>query len=142
MASTLQIELSDEFVNRLAEAVARKQLEIAGMAADPTGQGSGPAHGATHATPQDSPAHADPWGGGSPPQTASAPSGPTGTKTVNTPSGPRTWTFNAVGAPQCDCGDPAGLVQGKSARGTFKQWRCAKGAGDDWKSKCEFSQWG
>jgi hypothetical protein len=29
---------------------------------------------------------------------------------------------------------------GKSGK-TWKQWRCAKGAGSDWQNKCAYSEW-
>lgn len=67
---------------------------------------------------------------------------PSGTVTVNTPNGAQTWQMNPPNAPTCLCGSPAAFVVGaKKAGGTWKAYRCSKGAGQDWKSKCEFSQW-
>lgn len=52
------------------------------------------------------------------------------------------FVFNDDGAPECDCGDTAVAKIGYSANGNpYGVFVCAKGAGEDWKSKCEFSQW-
>jgi hypothetical protein len=92
---------------------------------------------------------ADPWGngdtstsgrGGSPLASRSEPheTNPIGTATDDRG---KQWTFNAAGSPSCQCGNPAALVKGKTNGKTWEQWRCAKSYGDDWKNKCDFSQW-
>jgi hypothetical protein len=71
----------------------------------------------------------------------SAQAGPT-VVNVQGSKGPQQWTLNAPGAPYCACGQPAGQVRAKGSGGRdYTAWRCAKGAGDDWRTKCDFNQW-
>lgn len=52
------------------------------------------------------------------------------------------WILNSPGAPSCECGIPAGKIKGTSRAGKpYTAWRCSKavGAGDAWKSKCDYS---
>jgi hypothetical protein len=66
----------------------------------------------------------------------------TGTVTVQGRNGPTSWTLSPPNGPYCLCGVPAAFVTGKkSDGGTFSAYRCAKGAGNDWKNKCQFNQW-
>jgi hypothetical protein len=55
----------------------------------------------------------------------------------------RIWTLNLPDAPDCNCGEPAGKMVGKS-QSTGKRytvWRCAKDApGGDYRDKCDFSE--
>jgi hypothetical protein len=61
---------------------------------------------------------------------------------VETKNGRQTWAFNAPNAPLCHCDITAAYVEGDKAKGgKWKAWRCAKGAGDNWKDKCDFSEW-
>lgn len=54
----------------------------------------------------------------------------------------KTWTFGAPNAPRCQHGEPAALVSAISQKSgkPYKQWRCARDF-DDYKTKCQFSQW-
>lgn len=113
----------------------------------PTATSSQPSVGAV---PSVAPEPADPWATSPSPSngfpadtTTAAPfTAPSGTVTVTTPNGNQTWQMNPPNAPTCLCGNPAAFVVGaKKAGGTWKAYRCSKGAGQDWKSKCEFSQW-
>lgn len=94
---------------------------------------------------------ADPWGDGDTSDSGNAESAPASRSAPSEansgrPSGVVTddrgkqWSFNAAGSPPCQCGNPAALVKGKTNGKTWEQWRCAK-AFDDWKNKCDFSQW-
>lgn len=100
----------------------------------------GPASGGTS-----EPRQADPWGdgvtgtNGNAESPVASRSGPPGG--VVTDDRGKQWTFNAAGSPPCQCGNPAALVNGKTNGKTWSQWRCAKAYGDDWKNKCDFSQW-
>lgn len=89
--------------------------------------------------------HADPWGDGDTGTNGSAESAPASrsepSRGVVTDERGKQWTFNAAGSPSCQCGNPAALVKGKTNGKTWEQWRCAKSYGDDWKNKCDFSQW-
>jgi len=66
------------------------------------------------------------------------------TKDVNAPGGFQRWELGYADAPECECGDPAAKVSGwkgkDSDRGkpSWVAWRCAKGAGKNWKDKCDF----
>ena len=97
---------------------------------------------------------ADPWDnswpssqGGPPsqPQTSTVPPPPppvpSGTVTINTPKGAQQWTTGAANAPLCECNDPAAYVQGYTNGKLWKRWACAKGAGENWRGKCNFSVW-
>jgi len=140
----LVIEVSDDFIAKLADAVALRSLANAGMTP------------AEEAPQTDAATRADdPWAGTgattAPPQTASqgaaAPNtgALTGTTTISTPSGNQTVTFSPAGGPPCGHGRPAALFVGKNARSgkQWRQYRCALAAapGDGWKDKCDFSQW-
>jgi hypothetical protein len=89
------------------------------------------------------PRQTDPWSDGG---TSTGDSGGSASASRSEPSGVVTddrgkqWTFNATGAPACQCGNPAALVNGKTNGKPWSQWRCAKSY-DDWKNKCDFSQW-
>jgi hypothetical protein len=95
----------------------------------------------------------DPWGGGQASTSGSAQgssasgSGSPGASSDRPASGTVTddrgkqWTFAAPNAPSCQCGEPAALVKGSTNGKPWSQWRCAKSY-DDWKSKCQFSQFG
>jgi hypothetical protein len=52
------------------------------------------------------------------------------------------YLINSPNAPQCSCGDGsiAALVTRKSKKDgkSYKVYNCAKGAGDDWKNKCDY----
>jgi len=62
--------------------------------------------------------------------------------TLQTGKGPQQWTLGIPGAPYCQCGQAAGQVRAKGGNGRdYTAWRCAKGSGDDWRTKCEFNQW-
>jgi hypothetical protein len=95
---------------------------------------------------------ADPWGDGDTGTNGNAESASTsrsGPSEANSGRSPevvtddrgKQWTFNAPGSPSCQCGNPAALVKGKTNGKAWSQWRCAKSYGDDWKAKCDFSQW-
>jgi hypothetical protein len=75
------------------------------------------------------------------PTTAAAPPGQTGTVTVNAKSGPQQWTLGAANAPACKHGQSAAFVQGFTNGKPWKMWRCALGVGDQWRNKCDFTQW-
>lgn len=105
--------------------------------------------------PQNMPA--DPWG--QPPASQNGAQSPGGTFrtaatatraapvqestiTVQTPNGLQVWTLAPNGAPSCKCGEPAALVHGTNRNGgAYNAYRCAKGAGDNWRTKCDFNQW-
>lgn len=125
----------------VAEVQAAKQ---AAQPADPWADEAPPA--------DEPPADDDPWGApATPTQTAkpsSAPSSPApGASSSASPDSTRDnlgrlWQLNLPEAPTCDCGLAAGKMHGVSQK-THKKyvvWKCPKAVGDDWKSKCEFSE--
>jgi hypothetical protein len=135
----------------LAAAVQAAQLTWVGVAEAPGS--SAPAEGAPAA---------DPWMTAGPtPQSQAAPpvqqvgqqsyapqnmpqgaSGGQQSLTLQTGKGPQFWTLGIPGAPYCQCGVSAGQVRAKGGNGRdYTAWRCAKGSGDDWRTKCEFNQW-
>jgi hypothetical protein len=95
----------------------------------------------------------DPWGGGQATTSGrqeNAPasgSGSSGGNPDRPASGTATddkgklWTFGAPNAPDCQCGETAALVKGATNGKPWSQWRCAKSF-DDWRNKCQFSQFG
>lgn len=105
------------------------------------------------------PVPADPWGQAAPPQAPAQSQGSTfrrmpappaqppppaesGTVTVQTPNGLQVWTLAPNGAPACKCGEASALVHGTNKNGgAYNAYRCAKGAGDNWRAKCDFNQW-
>jgi hypothetical protein len=63
-------------------------------------------------------------------------------KVVSTKNGDQTWTLHAPNAPMCHCDIPAAHVEGNGKNNkTWKAWRCTKGSGDNWRDKCDFSEW-
>jgi hypothetical protein len=73
--------------------------------------------------------------------TSGSPAGPSGVRHVKDKNGVQTWTF-PPGAPNCECGVPAGHVSALNASGkAYKAFRCAKRSGDEWRSKCDFNEW-
>jgi len=89
---------------------------------------------------------ADPWG--SHESSAGTRSGPShapeqsNVQVVETKSGNQTWTFHAPNAPVCGCDQPAAHVEGVGKNGkAWKAWRCSKGSGQNWRDKCDFSEW-
>jgi len=148
---TLTVDLSDEILDRFAEALAlaraRQTLADGGIATERVSSET---------------AQADPWAddwpadaGGSQnvSETRSAPSGrqsapgrqqQAGTIFVDTPKGRQRWTLGAANAPVCLCNPPApaAYVEGKTNGRGWKRWTCALGASrDSWQNKCDFSQW-
>jgi hypothetical protein len=79
----------------------------------------------------------DPWGSPGVLDNPGAASTPPPETTVV--SGGKTWRLNVAGAPRCQCGETAALQEGTGKKGPWKRWACAKGAGDDWRSKCDYS---
>jgi hypothetical protein len=154
--ATITIDVSPEFVDLLAEAIAVKSLKQAGMLPpDFSGPVSEPA------TPQGvpvpppppvpAPVPADPWAGAGG-TSAPAPPGPgvasppvyaaPSVITVQTRQGAQTWTLAPPGAPMCQHNEPAAFVRGTTKDGKpYSAYRCALGSGPNWRSKCEFNQW-
>lgn len=142
MPVKLTIEVPDaEFAAVLADALrggndrAEQTLADAGM---------------TRGAPQSAPRapDADPWdepAGDAPPSrpaTTQARSAPAArTVTVTTAKGKQQWTLGANDAPDCLCSEPAAYVVGATNGKTWKRYACAKGSGDDWRNKCDFSEW-
>lgn len=95
------------------------------------------------------PANDDPWGSSTPASGTQAPQRPAQGRAGGTQgsgvrmirdSFDREWTLNIPGAPACTCGKPAAKVKAKSRAGRwFTTYKCAKGAGENWRDKCEFS---
>jgi hypothetical protein len=96
----------------------------------------------------------DPWG--QPPARQEAPQRPpstfrrpeppappqASTVTVQTPNGLQVWTLAPDGAPSCLCGETSALVHGTNKNGgPYNAYRCAKGSGDQWRTKCDFNKW-
>ena len=51
------------------------------------------------------------------------------------------WVLNLPEAPNCECGIPAGQAHMTSKAGKkYTAWRCSKQLGDQWKSKCSYSE--
>lgn len=135
------IEVNEEFISRLAEAIAKANLRAGGVlpGTDPPPgpeNGSQGLHRGTETAYQ-----GDPWGGGGqqdqppPQQNQQQPNG----TTIQGKNGPIQVTFNA--GPQCGCGLQSALYTGFSNGKQWRAYRCAKGAGDDWRGKCSFQQW-
>jgi hypothetical protein len=95
----------------------------------------------SHATAPAADSQADPWGSSD--NSSAVKPEPSNVKVVQTKNGDQTWTFHAPNAPTCHCDIVAAHVEGKKRDSdkTWKAWRCAKGAGDNWKDKCDFSEW-
>jgi hypothetical protein len=133
----LTITVDNEFIDMLAEAIARRSL---GEMAAPGPYSEPPP-----------PAPSDPWDSSPPPPPAAQPPAPapqpappaqSGTFAVSTPKGPQQWSLGRTDAPPCECGTAAAYVQGSTNGKTWRHWRCAKGISQDtWRSKCNFSQW-
>lgn len=103
---------------------------------------------------QQGPAAADPWGQPpgaqrpaqtqreAPRQAAPPPQQDGNVVTVQTPNGLQVWTLNPGNAPWCGCGEPSALVHGTTKQGKpYNAYRCAKGAGADWRGKCDYNEW-
>jgi hypothetical protein len=76
----------------------------------------------------------DPW------NTAGAPASSNGITITRDKFGGE-WATGVPGAPDCNCGQPAARLKTKSKAGKlYSVWRCAKAAGDEWPSKCSFSE--
>jgi hypothetical protein len=141
--AVVTLDLSDEFVRALAERIlARLQAGVHEGALD----GIREAKAEVRRTAQ-----GDPWGGewpDTPPDDETPPSGASGppgggsgggrSGTVTDNKG-RAWSFGLPEAPDCQCGEPAVMVKGKTNGKPWTQYRCAKDF-DDYKNKCNFSQ--
>jgi hypothetical protein len=138
MASAVfTIDLSDDFIGRIADAVAARMGGTVKPGPDKPQGRAASAAGAT--TP--GAGEPDPWDSPSAGQGASEPDGPEVVE-VKAFGQVQTWTLRKPGAPKCQCGEPAALVDAKSKAGKpYQQWKCAKGAGSDWKKKCDYKEW-
>ena len=88
------------------------------------------------------PGPSDPWAVNSATEAANAPVSQSTQATTVVDKFDNQWILNSPGAPTCSCGISAGKIKGTSRAGKpYSAWRCAKavGAGDAWKSKCDFS---
>lgn len=141
MSVKLIIEIDDaEFAAKLAGAASSDYAT--GVLADA---------GMTRDTPQGAPRtpQSDPWDEPATDAPASRPAAAQAssarpaarTVTVTTAKGKQQWTLGADRAPECACGEPAAYVVGATNGKTWKRWACAKGSGDDWRNKCDFSEW-
>jgi len=159
----IAVELDDATVDRLAKMMldrlaAGAPEALSGQAAPPPDPWAAPPRNVAQAAPRATETDASPLpgvggsGGGSrgyaapvePRSTGSGSyAGPAGSVlTVKGPNGMQTWTLNPPNGPMCDCNEPAALVHGPKAKGGFfDAYRCAKGAGDDWRNKCSFNKW-
>lgn len=142
MPVKLTIEVPDaEFARMLADALAsgndraEQNLADAGMTRD-TRQS---APRAPQTDPWDEPQDDLPSASQPPAQTRSASRAQT--ITVTTAKGKQQWTLGAERAPDCLCGEPAAYVVGATNGKAWKRWACSKGSGDDWRNKCDFSEW-
>ena len=138
MAITINVD--SEFIDKLAEAIAQrsavKTLADAGMTRD-----------SARTAPSES--QSDPWDDTWPSTSGvelpavPAVSAPRRAETiiVNSPKGRQRWTLYADNAPECGCGEPAAYVEGATNGKSWKRWACSKGSGDEWRNKCDFSEW-
>jgi hypothetical protein len=129
----------------LAEAIARANLRAGGVLPStdlPPGaqNGSQGLQGGAETAYQ-----GDPWAGNGQQNqqttqqtTQTTQQQPNGT-TIQGKNGPIQVTFNA--GPHCGCGLQSALYTGFSNGKQWRAFRCAKGAGDDWRGKCSFQQW-
>jgi hypothetical protein len=141
------VQLSDDFIDRLAAAIVRAQL--GGETVSTEASGSSVTH------PDD-----DPWGVTStgtqnPPAATTEPSRgttapasppPTGVQPgvyqVNTPKGVQTWTLGLASAPLCGHGVPSAHIQGSTNGRAWARYGCAKGKDKStFRDKCDFSEW-
>ena len=152
----ITIQINDaELAQVVADALQRAGVLTSAAVQDNTP----PWNDAQPSTPQPSP-QGDPWDSYS--TTTPAQPAPTQQPTYNQPQAQppaqppqgrpasgvvtdnkgRTWTFGAPNAPKCQHGDPAAMVSAVSAKSgkPYKQWRCAHDF-DDYRNKCQFSQW-
>lgn len=153
----LTIDLSEATIEAIAEAVTRRISGIGVGNASPNPQRT--------QRPEVSEGPADPWAepggsreardatvrptGAAPAATSSTPGpGPSAAaprrndeiKVVETKFGIQTWRF-PDDAPNCDCGQKAGLMGATSKAGKpYKAWKCAKRSGDGWRSACDYSE--
>jgi len=142
MPVKLTIEVPDaEFARMLADALAGGNDRAEQVIADA---------GMTRGAPQSAPSApmADPWDDApddvppaSSPATQARSAPRAQTITVTTAKGRQQWTLGADRAPDCLCGEAAAYVVGATNGKTWKRWACSKGSGDDWRNKCDFSEW-
>jgi hypothetical protein len=119
----ITLDLDDASLDKLAAAITGHM----------SGDRAKTAPGATETRDND-----DPWG--SPGGTAESRSqGSTAPPERSVTVNGKTWTLNAPGAPKCQCGEPAAIQEGTGKKGPWQRWACARAAGDDWKSKCDYS---
>lgn len=153
------LDVADSEIERLAAMIARAGMvpageDFAGPApgSDPweqdgrqaapgrtdTAPGPLPGGGMSGAGSRGSAGYVEPRSGGS----GSYAGGASNVLTIKGPNGMQTWTLNPPGGPECDCGEPAALIHAPKAKGGFYDaYRCAKGAGDNWRDKCGFNKW-
>jgi hypothetical protein len=76
------------------------------------------------------------------PQTAPAPTAvPSGGITKSTDKFNREFTMGLPDAPNCLCNIPAARMKAKSQKGKwYTQWKCSKSNGDNWREKCDYSE--
>lgn len=92
--------------------------------------------------------HSDPWGNydsGSPASDVATAPSDNGPRVVHfdTQKGQQEWTFNSGNAPMCECGIPAAFQKGKTNNKEWSRWTCSRSAPDgtdNWKHKCDFSE--
>lgn len=140
MAALIAVDVNEEFITRLAEAIAKANLRAGGVLPS-TDIPPGAANGSQSLQGGSEPAfQGDPWAG-TDTQPTQPPAAPTGTTTIQGKNGPIQVTFAA--GPTCTCGVQSALYTGWTNGKQWRAYRCAKGAGpgDTWKSKCDFSQW-
>jgi hypothetical protein len=157
---------ADVIVGQLAEAVSRFETDnavavieraftadqasapavVQAEAADPWARPSASpqaAQAAPRTSASASPARPPATAQGAPVQQGGMTQAQGGVIVVDTPKGQQVWTLNPANGPVCDCGVPAAHVRApkKDGTGVYNAYRCALGAGPNWKSKCEFNQW-
>lgn len=143
----ITVSVDEEFVDMLASAIAIKSLAQAGMLApdylapgEPVSAPVPAPVGQQGYAPPGQPA--DPWAASGPASAPAPPMPAPGVKTVQTRNGAQSWTFSPPGGPLCQCNEPAAFVRGTTSKGApYSAYRCAKGAGDNWRNKCEFNSW-
>lgn len=141
--AAITIEVPSEIVVKILDAYMRSGEPVTPPRASSTTAAPAQTSQADPADPWDTAWPTTPSGAQNAPGDESGPpganpggSGPSGSITD---SKGRLWTFGTPNAPQCQCGEPAVLVKGKTGSREWTQWRCAKDY-DDYKHKCAFSE--
>lgn len=92
--------------------------------------------------PAQEPPEDDPWADESEPSRPAQRRTEAASPSTTTDRFGRVWTLGLPEAPNCHCGIPAARLKAKSksSGNKYTVWKCAKAQGQDWRDKCDFSE--